>query len=88
MAALARGHRPAGGPVAFVFSSLLPKTYEAKATLIVGQSLQVANPDINQLLVSQRLSTTYATVATKRPILEAPSRNSPRRDLERTSRGT
>ena len=59
------------GGVAFVLSSLLPKTYEAKATLIVGQSLQVANPDINQLLVSQRLSTTYATVATKRPILDA-----------------
>jgi succinoglycan biosynthesis transport protein ExoP len=59
------------GGIAFVVSSLLPKTYEAKATLIVGQSLSVANPDINQLLVSQRLSTTYATVATKRPILDA-----------------
>jgi non-specific protein-tyrosine kinase len=59
------------GAIAFLFSSLLPKTYEAKATLIVGQSLSVANPDINQLLVSQRLSTTYATVATKRPILDA-----------------
>ncbi len=59
------------GGIAFAFSSLLPKTYEARATLIVGQSLSVANPDINQLLVSQRLSTTYATVATKRPILDA-----------------
>jgi non-specific protein-tyrosine kinase len=59
------------GGVAFLVSSVLPKTYEAKSTLIVGQSLSSANPDINQLLVSQRLSTTYATVATKRPILDA-----------------
>jgi non-specific protein-tyrosine kinase len=29
------------------------------------------NPDINQLLVSQSLSSTYASVATKRPILDA-----------------
>ncbi len=55
---------------AFVVSGFLPRTYEAKATLIVGQSLSAANPDYTQLMVSQRLSTTYATVATKRPILE------------------
>jgi non-specific protein-tyrosine kinase len=55
---------------AFVVSGQLPKTYEARATLIVGQALSAANPDYTQLLVSQRLSTTYATVATKRPILE------------------
>lgn len=59
------------GGVAFLISSILPKTYEAKASLIVGQSLSAANPDYNQLLVSQRLSSTYASVATKRPILEA-----------------
>jgi succinoglycan biosynthesis transport protein ExoP len=58
------------GGVAFAVSSVLPKNYEAKATLIVGQSLS-GNPDINQLLVSQRLSTTYAAVATQRPILDA-----------------
>jgi succinoglycan biosynthesis transport protein ExoP len=56
--------------VAFLVSGLLPKAYEAKATLIVGQSLSTVNPDYNQLLVSQRLSTTYAAVATTRPILE------------------
>jgi polysaccharide biosynthesis transport protein len=55
---------------AFVLSSLLPKVYEAKATLIVGQSLSAVNPDYNQVLVSQRLSTTYAAVATKRPMLD------------------
>jgi non-specific protein-tyrosine kinase len=57
--------------VAFAVSSQLPKTYEAKATLIVGQSLSAVNPDYTQIQVSQRLSTTYATVATTRPILDA-----------------
>jgi succinoglycan biosynthesis transport protein ExoP len=53
----------------FVVSSFLPKTYEAKATLIVGQSLSAVNPDYSQVLVSQRLSTTYAAVAATRPML-------------------
>jgi non-specific protein-tyrosine kinase len=56
---------------AFVVSSLQQKVYEARATLIVGQSLSALSPDYNQLLVSQRLSTTYAAVATTRPILNA-----------------
>jgi len=55
----------------FVFSSLQQKLYEAKATLIVGQSLSAVNPDYSQLLASQRLSTTYASVATTRPILDS-----------------
>jgi polysaccharide biosynthesis transport protein len=59
------------GGVAFVVSSLLPKVYVAKATMIVGQSLSGINPDVNQLLASQRLSTTYAAVVTTRPILDA-----------------
>jgi polysaccharide biosynthesis transport protein len=54
---------------AFFVSGLQPKIYEATATLIVGQSLSAVNPDYNQLLVSQRLSSTYATVATTRPVL-------------------
>jgi capsular exopolysaccharide synthesis family protein len=54
----------------FFLTSLQPKVYEANATLIVGQALTAVNPDYNQLLVSQRLSSTYATVATTRPVLE------------------
>jgi uncharacterized protein involved in exopolysaccharide biosynthesis len=53
---------------AYAFSSVQPKVYESDATLIVGQSLSAVNPDYNQLLVSQRLSSTYATVATTRPV--------------------
>ena len=61
----------AAGAVGFVFSAVQHKVYEAQATLIVGQSLSSANPDYNQLLVSQRLSSTYASVATTRPNLDA-----------------
>ena len=57
--------------VAYAVSSQLPKAYEAQATLIVGQSLSAVNPDFTQIQVSQSLSTTYATVATTRPILDA-----------------
>ena len=59
------------GGAAFAISSLQQSVYEAKATLMVGQSLSAANPDYAQILVSQRLSTTYARVATTRPVLEA-----------------
>jgi capsular exopolysaccharide synthesis family protein len=58
------------GAAAFLLSGLEPRVYEAKATLIVGESLSGGTPDINQLDVSQRLSATYATVATTRPLLE------------------
>jgi capsular polysaccharide biosynthesis protein len=61
----------AAAPAFVVSSMVLPKTYEAKTTLIVGQSLSAVNPDYSQLLASQRLSATYAAVATRRPILDA-----------------
>jgi len=54
----------------FLYSSLQARVYEADATLVVGQSLSSANPDYTTLLASQSLSTTYATVATTRPLLQ------------------
>ena len=56
---------------AFGLSGIQPRVYEARATLIVGQALQNLNPNVDQLNVSQRLSSTYAAIATKRPALEA-----------------
>jgi non-specific protein-tyrosine kinase len=56
--------------VSFGYSSLQPKVYAADATLVVGQSLSSVNPDYTALLASQSLSTTYATVATTRPLLQ------------------
>jgi succinoglycan biosynthesis transport protein ExoP len=58
------------GAAAYAVSSLQQKVYEAKATLIVGQSLSAANPDYTQLLVAENLTATYAAVAKTRPILE------------------
>jgi non-specific protein-tyrosine kinase len=58
------------GGAAYLVSSSLPKVYEGKVTLIVGQSTQAANPDLNQLLASQRLSQTYADLATTGPLLD------------------
>ena len=55
---------------AFLVSNSLPKVYEGKATLVVGQSTQATNPDLNQLLASQRLSQTYAQLATRSSLLE------------------
>ena len=55
---------------AFLASQLVAPTYEAKATVVVGQSLTSANPDFQQLQVAQRLTDTYAQVATTRPVLE------------------
>jgi polysaccharide biosynthesis transport protein len=59
-----------GTATAFAVSSVQQPVFEARATLMVGQALQALNPDVNQLIVSQRLSSTYAAVATKRPALE------------------
>jgi capsular exopolysaccharide synthesis family protein len=58
------------GAAAFLVSTSLPKVYEARATLLVGQSVQASNPDLNQLLASQRLSQTYADLAQTDPLLE------------------
>lgn len=58
------------GITAYVVSASLPKTYTGTVTLIVGQSLTATNPDPNALLASQRLSVTYATVATTGPVLQ------------------
>ncbi len=57
------------GASAYLVSSALPKVYEAKVTLIVGQSLSTANPNYNDILVSQRISQTYADLALTAPIL-------------------
>jgi capsular polysaccharide biosynthesis protein len=54
---------------AYLISSNLPKIYEARTTLIVGQSISSADPNYNQILASQRLSQTYAQLATTTPTL-------------------
>ncbi|MDQ6795899.1 MAG: polysaccharide biosynthesis tyrosine autokinase [Chloroflexota bacterium] len=55
---------------AFIVSAALPKTYQASASLIVGQTASVATPDQNAPATSQRLSQTYADLATTGPVLQ------------------
>jgi capsular exopolysaccharide synthesis family protein len=55
---------------AFLVSGTMPKIYDAQNTLLVGQSLTAANPNSDQLLAAQRLSQTYATVVTTRPLAQ------------------
>ena len=50
---------------------LSPSVYTSWSTLIVGQALTSANPDIAEITASQRLSQTYASLATNRPALQA-----------------
>lgn len=57
------------GGAAFLVSSSLTRMYESKVSLIVGQSLQSVSPDYNQLLASQRLSQTYASLIGTGPLL-------------------
>jgi non-specific protein-tyrosine kinase len=59
------------GVASFALSSSQSKVYESTATLIVGESLSGVNPEYNQLLVSQRLSSTYASIATTHQILSS-----------------
>jgi capsular exopolysaccharide synthesis family protein len=57
--------------VAVGVTAVMPRVYDAQATLLVGQSLSASNPDYNQLLVSENLTATYLQLATSRPVLEA-----------------
>jgi capsular exopolysaccharide synthesis family protein len=58
------------GVAAFLVSGSMPKIYQAQNTLIVGQSLTATNPNYDALLAAQRLSQTYASVVTTRPLAQ------------------
>ena len=57
------------GGAAYLVSSSLPKVYESTVTLLVGQSSTSSTPNYNDLLASQRISQTYADLATTGTIL-------------------
>lgn len=52
----------------YVATRRQPFNYEAKATLMVGRSLQNANPQGNDIQASVQLGETYATLAVRRPV--------------------
>jgi capsular exopolysaccharide synthesis family protein len=57
------------GAAAYYISSHQPNVFQARATLVVGQSLAGVNPTDDQLLVSQSLAATYSSVATTPALL-------------------
>jgi len=56
---------------AFVASTILPKTYEASTTILIGPPLSSAGIGITDLTIADDLAATYAQVATSRPVLDA-----------------
>jgi non-specific protein-tyrosine kinase len=56
--------------VAVVLKSVVPPTYPARATLLIGNAPGSANPTLDQVLLSQRISVTYADLATQRATLD------------------
>jgi capsular polysaccharide biosynthesis protein len=58
------------GVLAYIASSVIPRAYESRATLLVGQGLDSARLDYTQILAAQLQAQTYAAIATARSILE------------------
>ncbi len=57
--------------VSYGLVSRQPPVYQARATLMVGTSLQTLNPDPWQMNLSTTLAGAYAELAKQRPVLEA-----------------
>jgi non-specific protein-tyrosine kinase len=47
-----------------------PRIYQATTTVIVGQSLEKANPTYSDFSIGQQLAQTYVNMVTRQPILE------------------
>ncbi len=47
----------------------MPRIYQATTTVIVGQTLQQANPSSGDLYISQQLAQTYAQMVQRQPVL-------------------
>jgi succinoglycan biosynthesis transport protein ExoP len=55
----------------FLATRQQPFNYTARATLLVGRSIQSTNPQDYELAASQQLGQTYANIAVRRPIKES-----------------
>ncbi len=52
----------------------MPRIYQATATVMIGQSIQQANPSSSDIWVSQQLAATYSQMVKRQPILEGAAR--------------
>ncbi len=50
--------------------SRAPRIYQANTTVIVGQSLEKANPTYTDFSIGQQLAQTYITMVQRQPILQ------------------
>jgi capsular exopolysaccharide synthesis family protein len=57
--------------VSYVFASRQPDYYQARATVMVGSSLQDPNPDPWQMNMTGNLASAYAELVKQRPVTEA-----------------
>ena len=55
----------------FIATRNQPFDYAAKATLLVGRSIQSTNPQDYEINASQQLGTTYANLAVRRTVKNA-----------------
>jgi succinoglycan biosynthesis transport protein ExoP len=53
----------------YVAVSRMPRIYQATTTLMVGQGLEKANPNSQDLYISQQLAQTYREMVSRQPIL-------------------
>ena len=53
----------------YIAVSRMPRVYEASTTVMVGQGLETANPNSQDLYISQQLAQTYREMATRQPVL-------------------
>ena len=58
----------------YIGVSRMPRIYQATTTVIVGQSLQSANPNSQDLYISQQLAQTYREMVMRQPILDGAAR--------------
>ena len=56
--------------VAFAVSSAMPKTFQGHARILVGQTLQTSNPDVNQFDAARNVAKIYTEVAASRNVLD------------------
>ena len=54
----------------YLWNSRLPKIYQASTVLLVGQSLENANPSPSDIATSQQLALTYIQIAKTQPVLK------------------
>lgn len=47
----------------------MPRIYQATTTVMIGQTLQQANPSSSDIYISQQLAQTYAEMVKRRPVL-------------------